>query len=65
MGPYSAELQAQRRARLKLLLADPKLNKEMRNIWKRILNNLAQDEDEYNARVKEVYKNLHPWNHPV
>ena len=61
MGPYSEELQQKRRNSLKLILADPKISKDMKRIWKQHLNNLAVDETEYNKRVKEVYENVRPW----
>ena len=65
MGPYSEETQQKRRKLLKLLAADPNIDPDMKAIWTKHLNNLAVDEDEYNKRVREIYKNIKPWNRPV
>lgn len=60
MGPYSEIKQSQRRASLKLILANPKLSDDMKRIWRMHLNNLAINEDEYNKRVKQVFSLLKP-----
>jgi len=60
MGPYSEIKQSQRRANLKLILANPKLSDDMKRIWRMHLNNLAINEDEYNKRVKQVFSLLKP-----
>jgi len=65
MVVYNEQLQTKRRSNLRLLIADPKLPKDMKRIWKQHLNNLAVNEDEYNKRVKEVYKNVQPWYRPA
>jgi len=57
MGPYSETLQNKRRANLRLILANPNLSDDMKRIWKKHLHDLAVNEDEYNARVVEIYKN--------
>lgn len=62
MGPYSEKLQKKRQALLKLVMSDPNISKDMRIIWKKQLDNLSVDEDEYNKRVKEIYEKLQPWN---
>ena len=56
MGPYSETVQARRRANLEKMIANNKLNNHMKIIWKKHLHNLAVNEDEYNARVKQIYK---------
>jgi len=61
MGPYSEQLQQKRRANLKLTLANPKLSNDMKRIWRKHLNNLAVNEDEYNKRVKGIFSNVRPW----
>ena len=58
MGPYSEELQQKRYKNLKLILATPNISDDMKRIWRQHLNNLAVNEDEYNKRVKDVYKNV-------
>jgi len=58
MGPYSEQLQQKRRANLKLTLANPKLSNDMKRIWRKHLDNLAVNEDEYNARVKATFRNF-------
>ena len=58
MGPYSEKLQDKRKANLKLVLADPNISDDMKRIWKQHLNNLAVNEDEYNKRVVEVFRNV-------
>lgn len=62
MGPYSEKLQKKRQALLRLVMSDPNISKDMRIIWKKQLDNLSVDEDEYNKRVKEIYEKLQPWN---
>lgn len=62
MGPYSEKLQKKRQALLRLVMSDPNISKDMRIIWKKQLDNLSVDEDEYNKRVKEIYEKIQPWN---
>ena len=58
MGPYSDFLQTRRRQVIqKLLDNNPQLDDVTRAMWKRHLNNIACSEEEYNARVREVYGN--------
>ncbi len=63
MGPYSETKQSQRKANLKLILANPKLSEDMRIIWTRHLNNLSVNEEEYNKKVKQIYSLLQPKNY--
>ena len=60
MGPYSEIKQSQRRASLKLILANPKLSDDMKRIWRQHLNNISVNEEEYNKRVKQVFSLLKP-----
>ena len=45
---------------LKLILANPKLPEDVRNIWTQHLNNLSVNEEEYNKKVKQIYSLLKP-----
>lgn len=58
MGPYSEQKQKQRYKNLKDKSEDKSLTVDVRGIYKTKLNELAVNEDEYNARVVQVYKNL-------
>jgi hypothetical protein len=61
MGPWSIEIQKKRADAIKRLLAtNPQLDSYMKGVWQNKLNNLAQNEDEYNKRVKRVYSLLKP-----
>ena len=61
MGPWSIEIQKKRADAIKHLLAtNPQLDSYMKGVWQNKLNNLAQNEDEYNKRVKRVYSLLKP-----
>lgn len=61
MGPWSVEIQKKRADSIKRLLAtNPQLDSYMKGVWQNKLNNLAQNEDEYNQRVKRVYSLLKP-----
>ena len=59
MGPYSEFLQNRRRQVIqKLLDHNPQLDEVTRAMWTRHLNNIACSEEEYNARVRDVYGNF-------
>ena len=58
MGPYSEQKQEQRHKILKNKSEDESLSDDIRNIYKKKLNGLAVNEEEYNARVVEIYKTL-------
>ena len=61
MGPWSEHKQSQRADSIKHLLAtNPQMNGNMKSVWESKLNGLAQNEDEYNQRVKQVYSLLKP-----
>jgi len=61
MGPFSEKIQKQRADAIKHLLAtNPQMDKYMKSVWESKLNGLAQNEDEYNQRVKQVYSLLKP-----
>ena len=66
MGPFNTSKQKQRKKSLEKVLKIKTLPEDMRIIWQRHLNNLAVNEDEYNARVKLIYSPLRPkhkeWN---
>ena len=61
MGPWSEQKQSQRAESIKHLLAtNPQMDDYMKSVWESKLNGLAQNEDEYNQRVKQVYSLLEP-----
>ena len=61
MGPWSEHKQSQRADSIKHLLAtNPQMDDYMKSVWESKLNGLAQNEDEYNQRVKQVYSLLKP-----
>jgi uncharacterized membrane-anchored protein YjiN (DUF445 family) len=63
MGPWSEHKQSQRAESIKHLLAtNPQMDDYMKSVWESKLNGLAQNEDEYNQRVKQVYSLMKPQN---
>jgi uncharacterized membrane-anchored protein YjiN (DUF445 family) len=61
MGPYSEKIQQKRADAIKHLLAtNPQMDEYMKSVWESKLNGLAQNEDEYNKRIKQVYSLLKP-----
>lgn len=61
MGPYSPTVQQHRADSIKQLLENnPQISDYMRAVWNKHLRNLAVNEDEYTARVKQVYSLLKP-----
>jgi hypothetical protein len=66
MGPFDIDRQYKRMESVKRLLSQPNLPTETRDLWTRVLNNIAFDEDTYNARVMWAYRNhkqeLVEWN---
>tara|TARA_Y100000385_G_C12804097_1_gene513181 strand:+ start:500 stop:712 length:213 start_codon:yes stop_codon:yes gene_type:complete len=61
MGPFSEKIQQRRADAIKHLLAtNPQMDEYMKSVWESKLNGLAQNEDEYNKRVKQVYSLLKP-----
>ena len=57
MGPFDIDRQYARMESIERLLSNPNLPTRTRELWTRILNNLAFDEDTYNARVMYAYRN--------
>ena len=60
MGPFSEERQMRRAEMIASILvniSDP----EVKRIWNQHLDNLARTEDQYNARVAQVYGDK-KWN---
>ena len=43
---------------IKSILANKKLPDDTRNIWEQKLHNIAVNEDEYNKRVFEIFKDV-------
>ncbi len=54
MGPYSEEQQQRRANSIASLLLMNK-NKDVNRIWEKHMRNLARTENDYNARVIQVY----------
>jgi len=57
MGPFDVKRQLYRRRAVRKLLANPDLPEASREIWLRIYNTITLDEDTYNRRVQDVYRN--------
>jgi len=61
MGPFSEERQLHRVEAIKRLLeTNPQMDDYMKSVWKKHAMNIAQNEDEYNNRVRQVYSLLKP-----
>ena len=58
MGPYSERRQAERRATIERILANPALKEDARRIWTLHLQRLSTSESQYNARVEATYSKL-------
>ena len=58
MGPYSETKQQHRINNIKSILANKKLPDDTRNLWEQKLHNIAVNEDEYNKRVFEIFKDV-------
>jgi hypothetical protein len=58
VGPWSERRQARRRNLILQILARPNLKEDARRIWTQHLARLATSEEQYNARVKDVYSKL-------
>ena len=57
MGPYDIDRQYARIESVLTLLSQDDLPQETRDLWTRVLNNIALDEDTYNMRVMWAYRN--------
>ena len=63
MGPYSETVQKHRADSIQYLLdTNPQLGDYMKSIWEKKYNELSVNEDEYLARVKQVYSKMRPIN---
>lgn len=58
MGPYSDELQYRRAAAIQRLLDDPTLSEDARRIWEGHLRGLSRSEEQYNARVRQIWTDM-------
>jgi len=56
MGPYSKKRQIERAEAVSRLLAHKDLSDWARNYWTGVLKNLAVNEEQYNHRVVQLYK---------
>ena len=57
MGPYDIDRQHARMESVRTLLSRDNLPEEARDLWTRVLNNIALDEETYNMRVMWAYRN--------
>ena len=56
MGPYSKKRQIERAEAVSRLLAHKDLSDWAHNYWTGVLKNLAVNEEQYNHRVVQLYK---------
>ena len=56
MGPFDVERQFARIANCDRILEQPNLAPQARRLWTEIRNNIALDEETYNARVYWAYR---------
>lgn len=63
MGPYSGERQTRRAELIASILVNTN-DPEVKRIWNQHLDNLARTEDQYNARVAQVYGDK-KWNQSI
>ena len=57
MGPFDIDRQHARMESILALLSQRNLPAHTREMWTRILNGIALDEDTYNSRVMWAYRN--------
>jgi hypothetical protein len=60
MGPFNLMTQLERKAHVLAVLQRNDLSAWARNYWGIVHDNLAMDEDRYNARVVTLFKDLTP-----
>ena len=56
MGPYNPKRQLERAERVARLLEQDDLSDWAENFWTGVLRNLSINEDQYNHRVVQLYK---------
>ena len=64
MGPFDFERQQRRAELIASILLNKKLDKDAKRIWNTHLAKLAVTEDQYNARVADVYGDK-KWNQSI
>ena len=57
MGPFDVKRQLDRRRSVRRILANPNLPEDARQTWLRIYNSITLDEELYNRRVEQTYRN--------
>ncbi len=62
MGPYSEDRQYQRACALGTAILTDGIDPEFRRIYELKLRKLARNEQDYNERVVDVYKDTTKWN---
>lgn len=58
MGPFSVDRQRQRKQTLERLAATPNLAPEMVRVWQRLADEVTFDEEEYNQRIVNTYRDV-------
>lgn len=58
MGPFSVDRQRQRKQTLERLAATPDLAPEVARIWLRLADEVTFDEEEYNQRIVNTYRDM-------
>jgi hypothetical protein len=64
MGPFDFDRQQRRAELIASILLNKKLDKDAKRIWNTHLAKLAVTEDQYNARVADVYGDK-KWNQSI
>lgn len=54
MGPFNEDVQTERAQKIASLLLNNR-NQDTQRIWEQHLRNLCKNENEYNARVVQIY----------
>ena len=57
MGPFNEMRQLSRRGAVQQLLQQKNLSNWARNYWQKVYDSIAMNEERYNARVVQTFKN--------
>ena len=58
MGPFNEMRQLSRRGAVLQLLQKDNLSEWARNYWQKVYDTIAMNEERYNARVVQTFKNV-------
>ena len=58
MGPFNEMRQLSRRGAVLQLLEKDNLSEWARNYWQKVYDTIAMNEERYNARVVQTFKNV-------